>query len=92
MGEPAFKPIVIKDVCERQADHTPTPSGYIAFHAWAQEMSESHTQVQCEDCGLWAVWVPNGDRSPAAAKARATRLLKKWARPMCMHIPKLPRR
>lgn len=43
----------MKTTCE----HTPCPSGYIQWHSWAEKMSETHRQIKCPGCGLWAVWV-----------------------------------
>ena len=41
--------------------HTPQPSGYVAWHEWADLMAETHVQRQCKGCGLWAVWEPKPD-------------------------------
>lgn len=41
-------------------DHTPAPEGYLAWHSWAEEMSKTHSQVQCPACGKWAIWVKRG--------------------------------
>jgi len=41
-----------------ECQHTPQPTGYREWHAWAQQMSKTHTQVRCPNCGLWAIWVP----------------------------------
>lgn len=38
--------------------HTPAPTGYAAWHAWAGRMSRTHRQVRCPGCGLFNVWVP----------------------------------
>lgn len=38
--------------------HTPCPDDYCSWHEWAEMMGETHEQVRCEICGLWAVWVP----------------------------------
>ena len=38
--------------------HTPSPGGYVAWHAWATEMSKTHRQVKCPHCGRWEVWEP----------------------------------
>lgn len=48
------------DECE---PHTPSPDGYLQWHAWAQRMAETHINRQCKGCGLWAVWEPK----PAAS-------------------------
>lgn len=41
-------------VCE----HTPEPTGYLQWHAWAEEKAKTHIQERCPVCGLWAIWVP----------------------------------
>jgi hypothetical protein len=38
--------------------HTPTPSGYVAFFEWAEQMAKTHRCTKCPDCHLWAIWVP----------------------------------
>lgn len=45
----------IRTACQR---HTPEPEGYIARAEWAERMMKTHRQIQCERCGLWAVWIP----------------------------------
>lgn len=83
---------VIRETCPNLAQHQKTPTGYIGWHAWAEEMSVSHVQEKCPGCDLWAIWTAKPDRSPSAAKARATRLLNKWSKTTCVNIPRLPRR
>ena len=39
-------------------DHTYGPSGYVAWHEWAERMAETHDQEQCSGCGLWMIWTP----------------------------------
>lgn len=43
-----------------QADlHAPDqPTGYRAWHAWAEEMSKIHRQKRCPGCGLYKIWTP----------------------------------
>lgn len=43
------------DECE---PHTPQPSGYLQWDAWAERMAKTREQRQCKGCGLWAVWEP----------------------------------
>lgn len=38
------------------ANHTVCPEGYLAWHAWAEKKARRHWQVQCDECGLWAIW------------------------------------
>lgn len=37
--------------------HTYGPSGYIQWFEWAEEKAKTHEQQQCEECGLWLIWV-----------------------------------
>lgn len=32
------------------------PSGYVAWHEWAEKMSRTHHQEPCPDCGRFSVW------------------------------------
>ena len=32
------------------------PSGYLAWHEWAEKRSRRYEQEQCPDCGLWVIW------------------------------------
>jgi hypothetical protein len=36
--------------------HTDAPTGYLAWHAWAERMDKTHVVRQCHGCGLWAIW------------------------------------
>jgi hypothetical protein len=38
--------------CPREAEHRYGPSGYLAWHSWAEERAKTHRQRPC-DCGLW---------------------------------------
>lgn len=38
------------------ASHTPCPSGYLAWHEWAEKKARRHRQERCDECGLWAIW------------------------------------
>lgn len=33
------------------------PSGYLAWHEWAEKKSETHVQRQCPKCRLWVIWM-----------------------------------
>lgn len=46
-----------KDGCVHPYEHS-EPSGYIAWHKWAEKYAETHDQGQCSECGLWAIWTP----------------------------------
>lgn len=48
--------------CPNFHDHTPAPTGYIQWHAWAAKMSKTHKQERCKGCGLLAIWVPKKTR------------------------------
>jgi hypothetical protein len=37
--------------------HTPSPTGYIAWHEWAEKKARTHVQRRCPSCGFLAVWV-----------------------------------
>jgi hypothetical protein len=47
--------------CRRADLHTPSPRGYVAAWAWAEQMMQTHDQFQCPGCGRWLVWEPKGD-------------------------------
>ncbi len=47
--------------CSEQ--HTPCPTLYLQWHAWAARMSKTHRQQRCTFCGLWAVWVERTKRA-----------------------------
>lgn len=46
--------------CPQAEQHgdTDAPTGYVARFEWAEEMSRTHEQRQCEGCGLYKIWVP----------------------------------
>lgn len=46
------------DDCDHIEDHTACPSGYIQWHAWAEDMAKTHNNVKCAHCGFWAIWEP----------------------------------
>jgi hypothetical protein len=49
------------DLCAET--HTPCPTGYLQWHAWAERMSRTHKQKRCSHCGLFAIWVPKKDKN-----------------------------
>jgi len=51
--------------------HTDCPSGYVAWHAWAEQMSKTHYQRRCKGCGLYAIWEPR--KAGFAATERKTK-------------------
>lgn len=50
-----------EQTCKNRANHTPVPEGYIQWDAWATRMSKMHRQIRCPECGLWAIWVKEGE-------------------------------
>lgn len=48
--------------CPNKKNHTNQPSGYIAWHDWAQKKTKTHRQVRCQGCGLFSIWVPRKSR------------------------------
>lgn len=53
--------------CADEAKHTRAPTGYLAWHEWAERKAKTHTQHQCPTCGLWAVWKRKRASSGGAA-------------------------
>ena len=50
--------------CPRAELHTSCPSGYIAWHGWADEMVKTHRAQRCPGCHLWRVWVSKKTKEP----------------------------
>lgn len=44
--------------CPLRAQHTVGPSGYNAWHEWAERKAKTHKQMRCAGCHRWSVWVP----------------------------------
>ena len=51
------------DAC---APHTPAPSGYAAWHEWAERKSRTHDQERCPGCGLFKIWWPKSKEKTGA--------------------------
>ena len=49
--------------CPNAAEHTPSPTRYVHLSEWAEEMTKTHRQRQCGDCGRWVIWVPRRGQS-----------------------------
>lgn len=49
--------------CPAFHDHTPAPSGYIAWHEWAKKMGRTHRPIKCTGCKRYAIWVPKQRRA-----------------------------
>ena len=45
-------------VCPNLDQHTPHPTGYLAYGEWADRALLTHDQHRCDACGLWAIWKP----------------------------------
>ena len=56
---PPHTNLVVDGDCPNNANHTPMPIGYVARQEWAERMARTHTQITCESCGLWAIWLPH---------------------------------
>lgn len=55
----AFQASAIMEAnCPAFHDHTPSPAGYIQWHAWAKRMGRTHKQIKCTGCSLYAIWIP----------------------------------
>lgn len=54
-----------QDACPNVAEHNYGPDGYLAWHAWAKKMMQTHMCRQCPGCGFWLIFQPR-------AKAEAT--------------------
>ncbi len=52
--------IASADACPWRDQHTPSPSGYLAWHTWAARMAQAHRQVRCKKCQRYAVWLVRG--------------------------------
>lgn len=47
--------------CPDRADHTESglhESDYLGWHAWADQMADTHIQSCCPTCGFWSIWTP----------------------------------
>jgi len=51
--------------CPNADEHTPSPDGYLAWHAWADEMAKTHRSTRCPGCQLYKIWKP---KTPEAAR------------------------
>jgi len=49
------------DNCRDASRHTPCPTGYLQWCAWADAKAKTHKQVRCPTCGLLVIWVPKED-------------------------------
>ena len=57
----------------KKCNHTPQPTTYLAWHAWAKRMSKTHKQRKCPHCGLWSIWIIDTKKSAkSAASTRRT--------------------
>lgn len=44
--------------CPDIEKHTSCPTGYVAWHEWAEKMSKTHKQHKCRTCGFYSIWKP----------------------------------
>jgi hypothetical protein len=44
--------------CPRAHLHTPAPTGYLAWHEWAEAMFSTFEQQACPGCRQASVWTP----------------------------------
>lgn len=54
------------DLCPDVATHTPSPDGYLQWHAWAEQKAKTHRQSRCPTCGFWSIWKPKQKRAKRA--------------------------
>jgi hypothetical protein len=52
-------------LCPDLRKHTKAPSGYVAWHEWAEKKAETHTQQECPTCGRLVIWKPKLRLVPA---------------------------
>lgn len=52
----------VAEECPNANEHTPSPEGYIQWHAWAGKMNRTHRQIRCSGCGLYKIWVKRTPR------------------------------
>lgn len=60
------------DECPDRAKHyagKDEPSGYVAWHEWVERKGNTHNQLKCPGCGLYAIWKKKPSKSTAAAVA-----------------------
>ena len=65
----------MNEVCPQADKHTkrtgtpgPLSNDYSHWNDWCEEMSKTHTQITCEGCGCYEIWLPH-----AAARAEEQR-------------------
>lgn len=61
----------LEPYCSKRHLNPPQPIGYVAWHNWAEEFSKKHTCLQCEECGLWHLWVKKAKSLAAPEKESA---------------------
>ena len=49
--------------CQSYWAHTPRPpiTDEPALDTWMDRMNRTHKQIQCPDCGLYAIYIPRGN-------------------------------
>jgi hypothetical protein len=56
MSDHSVTRVRVKDDC-RHPYLRDEPSGYLAWHEWAEKKAKTHEQRQCPKCGLWSIYV-----------------------------------
>ena len=56
--------------CPNEAEHTPEPQSYLAWHNWADEKNKTHRQIRCSGCGRFKIWVLRNNKAARALIAR----------------------
>lgn len=59
--------------------HTKSPTGYVAWHEWAEKKAKTHEQERCPNCGLWAVWVKRSQRPADEDRAGGRNTMTRFA-------------
>ena len=65
------EPVVVEELPARCSKHTPLPAGYTARQDFAEHMSKTHTQIACQGCGRWAIWLPHAEALAELARRLA---------------------
>jgi hypothetical protein len=51
------------ETCPLRSTHTPAPTGYLEWHAWAARMSMGHIQSKCHKCKTYSIWKVRGTKT-----------------------------
>ncbi len=50
--------------CSNQRNHTKCPTGYIAWHEWADRKMKRHFQILCPGCNRFSIWKRKAKGTP----------------------------